>query len=1222
MIQSKKKNLWKFWVDRGGTFTDIVAKSPEGDIHTRKLLSENSNHYKDAAIQGIRNILAIQAEQAIPTDEIECVKIGTTVATNALLERKGARTALFVTAGFRDALQIAYQNRPDIFALNIILPEMLYEQVIEVNERIDTHGTIISSLQENTVHKSLQITFDKGIRSIAIVLMHAYRHPQHELIIAELAHKIGFTQISVSHKLSPLIKFVGRGDTTVVDAYLSPVLKKYIHQISSQLQHNDKRSKLLFMQSNGGLTQSERFSGKDAVLSGPAGGIVGMAHAARNMGFEKVIGFDMGGTSTDVSHFAGEYERDFDTEIAGIRLRTPIMRIHTVAAGGGSILHYDDQRLRVGPDSAGALPGPACYRNEGPLTITDCNVMLGKLQEINFPHIFGPTGTQSLDKQTVVKKFNALATSIQQQTQQAISAAEVAEGFLTIAVDNMAKAIKKISVQRGYDISQYVLCAFGGAGGQHACLVADNLGMKQILIHPYASLLSATGIGLADRRLIKEKAIEEVLTLDLSTTLEKIKDQLSNDSVTELSLQGIEPSSIKTYARLHIRYQDSDTNLLLGYSDCKTLSENFTSAHHKLYGFTSPEKNLIVDAIQIEAVFIEIEHLTENPNQTKQKVSMPLIADHYVDVFTHGALTTIASYDKNKLHNGDKITGPALIIEKNSTTVLEKNWIASMHSGGELLLTKIQLEKGKPTHPPKVSSAEEQIQLDPVLLELFNNQFMSVAEQMGEILKNTASSVNIKERLDFSCALFNGDGELIANAPHIPVHIGSMSDSIKALIRDNASNISPNDVFISNSPYNGGTHLPDITVIRPVFIQNTSTRKPSFYVAARGHHADIGGITPGSMPANSQYIDEEGILIDNFKILEQGIFQEQSLIELLQQPPYPVRNIQQNIADLKAQIAACEIGAQQIINMVNQYSLRTIQAYMRHVLDYAETAVQRLLTKLKDGHFKLELDDGSIINVSITIEDKPSAAIIDFTGSSKQHAGNFNAPASVCKAAVIYVFRCLIQEDIPLNDGFLRPLKLIIPNASILNPEPPAAVVAGNVETSQAIVNALFAALDVMASAQGTCNNFTFGNDHYQYYETLCGGTGASATFNGASAVQSHMTNSRLTDPEVLEQRFPVILEEFSIRHGSGGKGQHYGGNGIVRKIRFKETMTTNIISGQRKFAPFSLHNAETGATGVNLIKRHTGQKEIIDACSENKLNINDVYIIKTPGGGGYGKGK
>ncbi|MFM6354644.1 MAG: hydantoinase B/oxoprolinase family protein [Planktothrix sp.] len=1207
----QQAKTYQFWIDRGGTFTDIVACKPDGSLITHKLLSENPDCYPDAVIQGIREILNLSPHQLIPSELISEVKMGTTVATNALLERKGDRTLLIITKGFKDALRIGYQNRPDIFARQIILPEMLYEQVIEVEERYTAQGEELTPVNLAILKPQLEQVYQTGIRSCAIVLMHGYRYPQHEQKIAALAQEIGFTQISVSHQISPLMKLVSRGDTTVVDAYLSPILKRYINQVASQLNSNPNLSKdaikLMFMQSNGGLTNAQKFQGKDSILSGPAGGIVGAVQTCLKAGFHSIITFDMGGTSTDVAHFNGEYERQFETEIAGVRMRTPIMAIHTVAAGGGSILTFDGSRYRVGPESAGANPGPACYRLGGPLTVTDANVMLGKIQPQFFPKVFGKNGDLPLDAEIVHQKFRELAIQIQTQTGDNRTPEEVATGFITIAVENMANAIKKISLQRGYDVSNYTLCCFGGAGGQHACLIADTLGIKQIFIHPYAGVLSAYGMGLADVRILREQAIENRLTVELIPEIEQIFSQLETEAKAELENPEFQTEVV---FKLSLKYEGNDSTLAVNFvSDLSALIQQFEQEHQTRYGFIKSEKALIVESITAE--IIQQMDTPEELILTRTRTEPPT-AIATVNIYTHNEWRNTPVFQRNDLQPGDIINGPAIIIESIGTNIIEPGWQAELTERNDLIL-----KSNDSVNFPLIKE-EKAIKADPVKLEIFKNLFQFIAEQMGITLQNTAASVNIKERLDFSCAIFDQYGQLVANAPHIPVHLGSMSESVESLIAAKGETLKPGDVYMLNNPYNGGTHLPDVTVITPVF--NESCEQILFYVASRGHQADIGGITPGSMPPNSKNIQEEGILIDNFQLVKQGNFLEAELLNLLTSSHYSARNPATNIADLQAQIAANEKGVQELQKMVTQYGLNTVQTYMQYVQDNAEESLRRAIDVLKDGEFTYPMDNSGVIKVSIKIDKNNRNATIDFTGTSEQLPSNFNAPKAVCKAAVLYVFRTLVNDSIPLNAGCLKPLNIIIPEGCFLNPRYPAAVVAGNVETSQAIVDALYGALNVMSASQGTMNNFTFGNENYQYYETICGGSGAGINYHGTDAVHTHMTNSRLTDPEVLEWRYPVLLQEFRIRENSGGLGQFKGGNGMIRKVQFLEPMTAGILSEHRIIPPFGLNGGQPGLVGKNYVIRNDKTVEELDSTATVEMNINDIFVIETPGGGGYGK--
>ncbi|MGB0507822.1 MAG: hydantoinase B/oxoprolinase family protein, partial [Pikeienuella sp.] len=1142
---------WDFWVDRGGTFTDIVARDPSGNIRPHKLLSENPEAYRDAAIQGIRDLMGVAKSTPIPADQIDTIKMGTTVATNALLERKGDRTALLITRGFRDALEIGYQDRPDIFAKEIIKPELLYEHVIEAAERVRVDGTVEIKPDEAAIRADLKQAKASGIDAIAIVFMHAYAHPAHEEIAERIAREVGFGQISVSHQVSPLMKLVGRGDTTVVDAYLSPILRRYVDQIATELDPAGTSGvRIMFMQSSGGLTDAALFQGKDAILSGPAGGVVGAVETSRMAGEGRIIGFDMGGTSTDVSHYDGEYERAFETEVAGVRMRAPMMMIHTVAAGGGSILHYADGRFKVGPDSAGANPGPACYRRGGPLTVTDANVMVGKLQPENFPAIFGPDQNQPLDAEIVRTKFTALANEIGYGR----TGEQVAAGFLSIAVENMANAIKKISVQRGYDVTEYALTCFGGAGGQHACAVADALGMAKVLVHPHSGILSAYGMGLADIRATRTQSVVRPLTTELEDEIDILLDELTNATRAELTGQGVDPTDQQIFARLHLRYDGTDTPIPIPMGGTDQMLADFATAHRKQFGFTFDDKAVVVEAIELEAVggsaSIEEKPTRVLPHRPEPGCTSRLYTDGgWADAEIHT--------NRHLLKPGALIDGPALIVEPHQTIVVEPGWRAEITALDHILMQRV-------VALPRADAIGTAA--DPVMLEVFNNLFMSIAEQMGVTLQNTAYSVNIKERLDFSCAVFAPDGSLVANAPHMPVHLGSMDRSVEAIIAQNKGRMRPGDVFALNAPYNGGTHLPDITVVTPVF--DDEGTEILFYVASRGHHADVGGSAPGSMTPRATDVNEEGVLIDNLLLVDQGEFREAALIEVLTNHDWPVRNVHQNVADLKAQIAANEKGVQEMRRMVAHFGWETVTAYMGHVQDNAAESVRRVLDALHDSQAEYHTDQGAVIRVKITVDRVRREATVDFTGTSPQQNSNFNAPEPVARAAVLYCFRVMVDGDIPMNAGCLRPINIIIPDGCMLRPQYPAAVVAGNVETSQHVTNCLFTALGAMANSQGTMNNLTFGDDDVQYYETICSGSPAGPGFAGTDGVHIHMTNSRLTDPEILEFRFPVLLEDFHIRKGSGGKGQYPAGDGTRRVLRFLREMDMAILSSHRNITP------------------------------------------------------
>ncbi len=1233
---------------------------------THKLLSENPRRYDDAAVQAIRDMLEVEPGQPLPTERIGAVKMGTTVATNALLERQGEPTVLFTTRGFADSLRIGYQARPDLFALDIVLPEMLYSRVVEVDERVAADGRTLIDLDEDRVAADLRSVKADGFDSVAISFVHGYRYTKHEELVARLAREIGFSQVSAGHEVSPLMKLVARGDTTVVDAYLSPVLRRYVDSVAAELDG----PQLLFMQSNGGLTRAGSFQGKDSLLSGPAGGVVGMVATARAAGFDRLVGFDMGGTSTDVSHYAGELERTYETEVAGVRVRAPMIDIHTVAAGGGSILHFDGARMRVGPDSAGADPGPSCYGNGGPAAVTDCNVVLGKLRPEYFPRIFGPDGNEGLAVDRARAELTRLTGEISAATSAGAgrSIEAVAEGFLSIACDNMANAIKKISVQRGYDVSAYTLVCFGGAGGQHACLVADNLGVERILIHPFAGVLSAVGIGLADVRRVSEQTVEATLDRSGFDDLERLWRALAVDGRTELVAQGFDEANIVVNNRLSLRYRGSDTSIFVEADSIDQVQRRFEELHQARFGFVSPETELIIEAAQVEVVGqtatqvevvgqtatqVEVVGQTatqvEVVGQTASGVNVPteshdgpdLLGTH--PVFMAGRFHDTPFFDRRSLRGDRPTVGPAVIVEATATTVVEPGWAAAVTPDGDLLLERVE---ARPTVKADQTSGTD---VDPIRLEIFNNLFMNIAEQMGVVLENTAVSVNIKERLDFSCAVFDPSGDLIANAPHMPVHLGSMSESIKSTIERNPE-MKPGDVIVMNAPYRGGTHLPDITVIKPVFRSEgpggdksrppaesgiesaaesgvesgvdqgeTDRARPIFYVASRGHHADVGGSVPGSAPCDSTSIEQEGVLLDNVLLVENGRFQDETIRAELTGGRYPARNPDQNVADLKAQVAACEKGATELHRVIEYYGLDVVHAYMEHVKDNAEESVRQVIGALTDSSFTSVTDDGSQVSVTITVDKADRSAVVDFTGTSPTHPGNFNAPPAVAFAAVLYVFRCMVEDNIPLNAGCMKPIRLVLPPDSMINPSYPAAVIAGNVETSQVITDTLFGALDVMGAAQGTMNNVIWGNDTHQYYETVCGGAGATPNGPGCDAVHTHMTNARLTDPEVLEWRYPVLLESFAIRSGSGGAGRHRGGDGTIRRVRFEEAMELNVISGHRRVPPYGLAGGQPGALGRNRVHRSDGSVEELKGSDRTDLESGDVFEIQTPGGGGYG---
>ena len=1193
---------WQFWVDRGGTFTDIVARAPDGSLSTHKLLSENPGRYRDATIAGIRQVLGLAEGAPIPAGAIEMVKMGTTVATNALLERRGERTLLLVNRGFRDALRIGHQGRPDLFALDVRLPEPLYERVAEIGGRVGVDGTEIEPLDEAGTRGVLAAARADGMDACAIALIHAWKHPAHERRLAELAREAGFAQVSASHAVSPLLRLIPRAGTTVVDAYLSPILRRYVDQVASEL--GDTR--LYFMQSHGGLTEAATFGGKDAILSGPAGGIVGAARTAGMAGIDHIVGFDMGGTSTDVALYAGAFERSFETEVAGVRMRVPMMAINTVAAGGGSILHFDGARYRVGPGSAGADPGPAAYRRGGPLTVTDANVCIGKIQPAHFPAIFGPGGDQPLDVAAVQAGFAALADEVAAGTGLRHDPRDVAEGFLRVAVGNMANAVKQVSTQKGHDLSRFTLQCFGGAGGQHACLVADALGMGRVLLHPFAGVLSAYGMGLADQTVLREQAVELPLDDAAMAGLHEWAETLAADAAAALAAQGTDPAHIVVARLVHVRYAGTEAALIVPLTPLDTLVEAFTTAHRARFGFATPGRALMVETVAVEAT---------SPGETVREA--PLAARHgggpapidTVEIWTGGKPHQAAVFDRATLLAGDRIPGPAMIRETIGTIVIESGWTATATPINHLVLER--------TAPLVTAAPAGADRADPVLLELFNNLFMHVAEQTGLVLQNTSQSVNIKERLDFSCAIFDGAGHLVANAPHVPVHLGAMGESVKTVLRLRGGTLRPGDVVALNNPFNGGTHLPDITVITPVFDAEGGTIL--FFVGSRGHHADIGGITPGSTPPDSATLEQEGVVIDDFLLVEAGRFREAEFRALLAGARYPARSPDVNVADIKAQVAANEKGVQELSRVVGQYGWDTVRAYMGHVMDNAEESVRRVIDRIEGGAFAYTMDNGLPLHVRVTVDRAARSVTVDFTGTGPQSPANFNAPPAVTRAVVLYVFRCLVGADIPLNDGCLKPIRIVIPPGTFLSPEPGRAVVAGNTEVSQAACNALFGALGALACSQATMNNFLFGDATRQYYETICGGIGAGPTHAGQSAVQTHMTNTRMTDPEVLELRYPVRLEEFSIRHGSGGAGRQQGGDGAVRRLRFLEPMTAVIVASRRAVAPFGLSGGRDGAAGTQWVERADGTRETLSGTARAELAPGDVFAIATPGGGGYG---
>jgi 5-oxoprolinase (ATP-hydrolysing) len=1250
---------WRFWIDRGGTFTDVVAQAPDGSLRTHKLLSEDRGRYQDAAVEGMRRLLGLADDEPIPEQHVAEVRMGTTVATNALLEREGTPTLYVTTRGFGDALRIGYQDRPDLFALDIRLPAPAYARVLEVDERVGADGRVVLPLDEDGARRGLEAARRAGLDACAIAFVHGYAHPEHERRVAELARAAGFSQVSASHDTSPLMKLIGRGETTVVDAYLSPILRRYVDGVAAQL--GDVR--LRFMQSHGGLTDAVLFRGKDAVLSGPAGGVVGAVAVSRGAGFDRVVGFDMGGTSTDVSHCAGELERSYESAVGGVRLRSPMLRVHTVAAGGGSVCAFEDGRYRVGPRSAGADPGPACYGKGGPLTVTDCNLIAGKLRPAFFPHVFGPGGAEPLDEVAARRALAAVAASMRAAGIEPPSPEQLADDFIRVACEAMARAIKRVSTQRGHDVGDHVLCCFGGAAGQHACLVADALGMTRILLHPLAGVLSAYGMGLADVRALRERTVETPLDTADAPAVAAALQEVEAAALAELARQGLTGSAVRVERRGHIKYSGTDVSLPMPWGAPDEMERAFLDQHHARYGFLMPGRALTLEAVSAEAIGAGATSDSGAPSgagassgadvssgaeASSRSGATPAPPRESTTVFTGGRGHQAPVHWREDLPPATVVDGPAVICESTGTTVVEPGWRAEVLQGGELLLRRA----APPTHP-----SADPATVSPLLLEVFNSLFMSIAEQMGATLANTAVSVNIKERLDFSCAVFDADGGLVANAPHLPVHLGSMGASVQAVLERHRGELRPGDAWLLNSPYAGGTHLPDLTVVTPVFlgeaVDAASSRpgvdadagggpcQPLFFVASRAHHADVGGITPGSMPPGSRTIDEEGVLIEDFRLVEAGRLREAEVADLLTSARHPVRDLQQNLADLRAQVAANARGAAELERMSHEFGLPVVTAYMRHVQENAAEAVRRVLDRLaaptpaarrdrtnaarqalaapETRGFRQELDDGSAICVAVTVDPRSRRAVVDFSGTSPQRGDNFNAPAAVTTAAVLYVFRTLVDADIPLNAGCLEPIDMVIPPGSMLSPSPPAAVAAGNVETSQAVTAALLGALGAASASQGTMNNLTFGDHRYQYYETVCGGAGAGPDWDGCSAVHTHMTNSRLTDPEVLEWRYPVRVDEFRVRQGSGGGGARRGGDGVVRRLRFLEPLTAAIVSSGRRVPPYGLAGGLPGALGRNAVERADGTIEELPGVAQMRMEPGDVLVMETPGGGGYG---
>ena len=1202
---------WQFWIDRGGTFTDVIGLAPSGELHIRKVLSVQPGALDgaDPGIRAAREILGAAEGGAAPQGRVDAVKVGTTVATNALLERKGEPVVLVTTVGFADGLRIGYQSRPDLFARHIVLPDRLYPMVIEADERIDAAGTVLTPLDGARLRADLQRARLAGLRSVAIIFLHGWRHQQHERTAAAIARELGFDEVSVSHELSPLVRYVARGDTTVLNAYLAPPLRRYVSGLQRELHNLDPRGRLELMQSNGGLAAVGSFHAVSSVLSGPAGGLIGMGWIGRRLGVSRLIGFDMGGTSTDVSLIDGELPRRFEHVIAGVRLQQPMLDVHTIAAGGGSIVSFSDGRFAVGPASAGSDPGPTCYGRGGPLTLTDVQVLLGRLRPDTLPAVFGRDGKARIDTGAVASGFAALVVRVREMTGREPTPEALAASFLEVGVEAMANAIRQVSTRQGLDADDFTLFCFGGAAGQHACSVARAAGMRRILVHPLASVLSAFGIGVADRLAVRRASLQLQLTEDALVSARARLAELETQARGELAAfgegVGDNVGAVRVEYSLELRAGDSETSLSVPVAGLADVLSAFSAAHLRRFGFAAKGLRIVIDAVRVEARMSSIDAGSLRLPEARALGELPATVRAWFGSWQEVPLLSSASLT-------EVVRGPALIVEPNSTLVLEPGWQARRLAGGELMLEADGSVEADGVTPDDATL--------PARIEIFNNLFMHIAEQMGEVLKSTAQSVNIKERLDYSCALFDADGGLVANAPHMPVHLGSMGASVRAVIDARRGQMRAGDSWLINSPYHGGTHLPDMTVVAPVFLDASGTAAaPDFFVASRAHHADIGGTTPGSMPPFSRTIEEEGALFELFQLVTANEFHERELRETLAAGRYPARNPDQNVADLRAQLAANARGIAEIERAVQRHGLGTMRAYMRHVQDNAAACMREAIEKLRPGSFRYEMDSGQAIVVRIDIDPHTKRVHVDFTGTSPQDPHNFNAPRAVCMAAVLYVFRTLIDRPIPLNEGCLEPLEITIPRGSMLDPAPPAAVAAGNVETSQCIVDALYGALGMLAASQGTMNNLTFGDERLQYYETIAGGAGAGPGFEGCDAVQTHMTNSRLTDPEILEARFPVLLREFSIRRGSGGAGRYAGGNGSVRRIEFRAPLSGALLANHRRIAPFGLDGGAPGEVGKGRLLRAAGGTEDIGATASFKVEAGDVLTILTPGGGGFG---
>ncbi|MBG81588.1 MAG: 5-oxoprolinase [Phycisphaerae bacterium] len=1191
----RTQGQWHFWIDRGGTFTDIVAwRDGQSDMRSAKVRSEDSNREEDASLAAIRVVLGLDETVDLRSLGPISIRMGTTVATNALLTRTGEKTVVVLTQGLGDLLILRDQTRPRLFELDIRRPQPLWEHVIEADERIDVSGEVVRPLDEVGLSHQLLEAKEAGCEACAVALMHGWKHPRHEQRIKTLAMEAGFEEVRASHEVCPLHGIVGRAQTTLVDAALTPPLHRSIAALSQAL----PEAEIEFMQSSGGLITAEGFRGSRAVLSGPAGGIVGAA--AVSASHDRIITLDMGGTSTDVAWHDGVLQRTWDSEVEGLQLRVPMLEIDTIAAGGGSICRFDGQRLRVGPESSGAQPGPACYRGGGPATLTDCHVVLGRLDQDLLPSVFGPLGNQPIDPDASRAVFDEIADQVHRAGHQKLSVQELADGCLRIAVERMAGAVRRISIEQGHSLEEVTLVAFGGAGGQMACLVAESLGIRKVLIHPQAGVLSALGIGLASPCLSHECTLSCGLdSSEIPTTLEILEADLKS----RLQTQGISLDKALITRRVHVKVKGWDGSIPVPASNVDSMRSSFLELSSRRYGLDLSAEELTVEMAEVE---IDAGSSVQLPDTSLDGGILPKPVRTVQACFGGKAFET-GIWPRNSIPSGASIDGPAIIAEAGATTIVEPGWSLCCSENGSFILEHAEAGSN--------ASDSDQTEADPVLLEVFGHRFMAIADEMGAMLRRTAHSVNIKERLDFSCAIFDGMGRLIANGPHMPVHLGSMDHSVQAVLDAHRQELRSGDAWLLNDPYHGGTHLPDLTVVTPVFAEDGTLQ---FLVASRGHHADIGGLTPGSMPANSHRLQEEGVVIPPMRIVRSGTLDEQAIRDVLGSGDWPSRNPDQNIADLRAQLAANARGTEELDRLVDEFGLGLVQAYMGHVLDHGEACVRSLVPAFEERFFSTLMDHGS--EIQLHVRPAGDRVTFDFSGTSEQSQTNFNAPPAVTRAAVLYVLRCLIDDEIPLNEGCLRPVEIIIPAGSLLNPDPPHAVVAGNVETSQAVVDTILAALEAQAASQGTMNNLTFGNSSYQYYETLCGGTGAGPGFHGTDAVHSHMTNSRLTDPEILEARFPVRLERFSIRPESGGEGVYRGGCGVNREIIFLERMSMTLLAGRRTTRPFGLDGGGEAMAGDQQIIRATGVEEPLSATSSVEVAEGDRLVLQTPGGGGFGQ--